>query len=378
LIIDKEPQFFYIPSPVKHFLKFCINRKIQPINLTQQNFRGKESTMKKIGIIVLALTALCMFTALNLRAEAPRVVIATGGIGGVYYYYGTQVAEILTKTGVASATAMQTAASVDNMLLIRDKTDPAKNIYFFATVLPDTAYYTVTGKHEKFAEKPVKADILWMMYPNYLHILTTDRSGITKLKDLQGKRVSTGAPGSGTEFTALNLLKAADVDPEKFRKWEKLGASESSEALANGTIDAYFWSGGLPTGSIVELVSTLNRKGMKLFIVPLPETDPGVAKFEKEFSGLVDSMIIRKSVYETASDTPTLAFWNMFVCPASTPEELAYKTTKAVFENLETLRAAVKPAKDTTLESTAKFIGKAAIPFHPGAVKFFKEKGLVK
>jgi TRAP transporter TAXI family solute receptor len=309
--------------------------------------------MKKIGMLFLALTALFVFAAPNLRAETQRIVIATGGIGGVYYYYGTQVAEILTKSGVASATAMQTAASVDNMLLIRDKTDPAKNLYFFATVLPDTAYYTVTGKHEKFAEKPVKANILWMMYPNYLHIVTTDRSGIMKLADLQGKRVSTGAPGSGTEFTALNLLKAADIDPEKFRKWEKLGASESSEALSNGTIDAYFWSGGLPTGSIVELASTLHRKGMNLYIVPLPETDPGVAKFEKEFSGLTDSLVIRKNIYDTASDTPTLAFWNMFVCPASTPEDLAYKTTKAVFENLATLRAAVKPAKDTSLESTA-------------------------
>jgi TRAP transporter TAXI family solute receptor len=334
--------------------------------------------MKKIGMFVLALTALFMLTAANLRAEVPRVVIATGGIGGVYYYYGTQVSEIITKSGVASATAMQTAASVDNMLLIRDKTDPAKNIYFFATVLPDTAYYTVKGKHEKFAQKPVKANILWMMYPNYLHIVTTEQSGIKNLADLRGKRVSTGAPGSGTEFTALNLLEAANVEPGKFRKWEKLGASESAEALSNGTIDAYFWSGGLPTGSIVELASTLNRKGMNLFIVPLPESDPGVAKFEKEFSGLVDPLVIKKSVYGTASDTPTLAFWNMFVCPASTPEDLAYKTTKAVFENLDTLRAAVKPARDTSLESTAKFIGKAAIPFHPGAVKFFKEKGLVK
>jgi uncharacterized protein len=349
---------------------------IQPIN--PLNFTAKESPMKRIGMLVLALMALSMFTAVNVRAEVPRVVIATGGIGGVYYYYGTQVSEILTKSGVASASAMQTAASVDNMLLIRDKTDAARNIYYIATVLPDTAYFTVTGKHEKFAEKPVKANILWMMYPNYLHIVTTDKSGITKLADLQGKRVSTGAPGSGTEFTALNLLKAATIDPEKFRKWEKLGASESNEALANGTIDAYYWSGGLPTGSIVELANTLNRKGMKLFIVPLPETDPGVAKFEKEFSGLTDSLAIPKNVYATASDTPTLAFWNMFVCPASLPDELAYKTTKEVFDNLETLRAAVKPAKDTTLESSAKFIGKAAIPFHPGAVKFFKEKGLVK
>jgi TRAP transporter TAXI family solute receptor len=334
--------------------------------------------MKKRGMIVLVCTALFLLTAANLRAEPPRVVIATGGIGGVYYYYGTQVAEILTKAGVASATAMQTAASVDNMLLIRDKTDPAKNLYYMATVLPDTAYFTVTGKHEKFAEKPVKADILWMMYPNYLHIVTTDKSGITKLSDLQGKRVSTGAPGSGTEFTALNLLKAANIDPEKFKKWEKLGAAESNDALANGTIDAYFWSGGLPTGSIVELANTLKRKGTALFLVPLPKTDPGVAKFEKEFSGLADSLAIPKSVYDTASDTMTLAFWNMFVCPASTPDELAYKATKALFENVETLRAAVKAAKDTTVQNSARFVGKAAIPFHPGAIKFYKDKGLVK
>ncbi len=331
--------------------------------------------MKKIVIMALALF---LITTVNLYAEGNRVVIATGGIGGVYYYYGTQISEILNKNNVAAATAIQTAASVDNMLLIRDKTDTAKGTYFFATVLPDTAYFTVSGKHEKFAEKPAKASIMWMMYPNYLHIVTTDKSGITKLTDLQDKRVSTGAPGSGTEFTALNLLKAARIDPNKFKKWEKLGAKESDEGLGNGTLDAYVWSGGLPTGSIVELSNTLKRKGLNLFLVPLPETDPGVAAFMKEFSGLADSLIIKKEVYGTASDTPTLAFWNMFVCPDSTPEDLAYKTVKAVFENVETLRSSVKPARDTTPESSAKFVGKTAIPFHPGAVKYFREKGLVK
>ncbi len=331
--------------------------------------------MKKIGLLALALM---LTTTVNAHAQTQRLVIATGGIGGVYYYYGTQVSEIVNKNGIAAATAMQTAASVDNMLLIRDKTDPAKNAYFIATVLPDTAYFTVTGKHEKFKEKPVKASILWMMYPNYLHIVTTDKSGVTKLADLQEKRVSTGAPGSGTEFTAINLIQAAKIDPAKFKKWEKLGAKESEEALANGTIDAFVWSGGLPTGSLVELANTLDRKGLKLTLVALPDTDPGVAAFKKEFSGLVDSLVISKDVYGTAADTPSLAFWNMFVCPENTPTELAYKTTKAVFENLDTLRASVKAARDTTPESTAKFIGKSAIPFHPGAIQFFKEKGLVK
>jgi uncharacterized protein len=331
--------------------------------------------MKRLAMLALGFI---LFTGVQAYAQKDNVVIATGGIGGVYYYYGTQVAEILNKTGVASATAMQTAASVDNMLLIRDKTNESRHTFFFGTILPDTAFVTVKGIHEKFAQKPAKADILWMMYPNYLQIITTDQTGITKLADLQGKRVSTGAPGSGTEFTALNLLKAAKIDPNKFQKWEKLGAKESDEALTNGTIDAYVWSGGLPTGSIVELANTLKRKGTSLFIVPLPATDPAVTDFQKEYPGLSDSMVIPKTVYETATDTPTLAFWNMFMCPASTPDDLAYKATKAVFENLDTLRSSVKAATDTTPESTAKFIGKTAIPFHPGAVKYFKEKGLVK
>jgi TRAP transporter TAXI family solute receptor len=335
----------------------------------------KEDGMKRIGLLALVLVLL---SAVNIYADAPKVVIATGGIGGVYYYYGTQVAEIMTKNNVATTTAIQTAASVDNMMLVRDKTDPAKATYFFATVLPDTAYFTFTGKHEKFAQNPAKAAILWMMYPNYLHIVTTDKSGIKKLSDLQGKRVSTGAPGSGTEFTALNLLEAAKIDTAKFKKWEKLGAKESDEALANGTLDAYVWSGGLPTGSIVELSNTLKRKGMKMVLVPLPASDPGVAAFMKAFPGLTDSMEIPKEVYGTEANTPTLAFWNMFVCPQTTPDDLAYKATKALFENVKTLHASVKAAKDTNPEATAKFVGKTAIPFHPGAVKFFKEKGLVK
>ncbi len=331
--------------------------------------------MKKIGLLVMVLT---LVLGVHAHAQNQKVVIATGGLGGVYYYYGTQISEIINKSGVAAATAMQTAASVDNMMLIRDKTDAAKNTFFFATALPDTVFFTTSGKHEKFADNPVKARLLWMMYPNFLHVVTTDKSSIATFADLKDKRVSTGAPGSGTEFTALNLLKAAGMDPAKFAKWEKLGAKESDEALSNGTIDAFFWSGGLPTGSIVELSNTLDRKGQKLVIVPLPENDPAVVNFDKEFSGLSDHLVIPKTVYGTAADTPTLAFWNMFVCPESTPEELAYKVTKAVFEHLSDLQAAVKPAKDTTAENTAKLIGKAAIPFHPGAIKYFKEKGMVK
>jgi hypothetical protein len=337
------------------------------------------------GRLTVKLQKLRLLVALGLalaggaaRAQGARVVIATGGIGGVYYYYGTQVSEILNKAGIASTTAIQTAASVDNMLLLRDKSQDAKKTWFCATVLPDTALEAVKGKLDKFQGKPAKATVLWIMYPNYLHLVTTGETGIQKLSDLAGKRVSTGAPGSGTEYTALNLLRAAGIDPGKFAKWEKLGAAESNDALANGTIEAYFWSGGVPTGSIVELSNTLSRKGTAIVIVPLPGSDPAVAKLEKDFPGISESLVIPKAVYGTAADAPTLAFPNMFVCPASMPDDLAYQITKAVFDHVDALRAAVKAAKDTTPESTAKFIPTSAIPFHPGAVRYFKEKGLAK
>jgi len=177
--------------------------------------------LKRLGLLAVVVVA---FAGTDARAESPRVVIATGGIGGVYYYYGTQISEIMNKNGVASATAIQTAASVDNMLLVRDKTNAARSTYFFATVLPDTAFVATKGKLDKFKQKPVEARLLWMMYPNYLHVVTTGQTGIAQLADLKGKRVSTGAPGSGTEFTSLNLLEAAGIKPSNFAKWEKLGA----------------------------------------------------------------------------------------------------------------------------------------------------------
>lgn len=328
-------------------------------------------TLRTLATLILALAAT------QTRAAEAKAVIATGGIGGVYYYYGTQVSEILNKGGIASATAIQTAASVDNMLLLRDKTAEKRATYFCATVLPDTALEAVKGNLDKFKGNPARATVLWMMYPNYLHVVTTATTGIKKLADLAGRRVSTGAPGSGTEFTALNLLRAAGIDPARFAKWEKLGAKESDEALTNGTVEAYFWSGGLPTGSIVELSNTLSRQGTQLVLVPLPESDPAVAQLRKAFPGIAESLVVPKATYGTQSDTPTLAFPNMFVCPASMPEDLAYRITRATFENLDALRASVKAAKDTTPEGSARFVAASGVPFHPGAIRYYKERGLL-
>ncbi|SFM43385.1 TAXI family TRAP transporter solute-binding subunit [Thermodesulforhabdus norvegica] len=335
-----------------------------------------KQAFRKLTILIFALTLVAGFS--QAEASKVRLVIGTGGLGGVYYYYGTTVAEIISKAGEFEATAMQTAASVDNLQLIQKRTDPEGNVYYLACVLPDSAYLAYTGQHEKFKDQPAKdVRILWTMYPNYLHIVTKEGSGIETVADLKGKRVSTGAPGSGTEVEAFMVLEAAGISTSDFAKHERLGASESAEALSAGTIDAYFWSGGLPTSSITELATTLKRKGSKIKLIGLPADGDIVKNIASKFPGVCEPATIAASVYGTSEDTPTLAFWNLFMGPASLPEEVAYKITKTVFEKLEELHSAVKPSKATTPENAVKFVG-GTIPYHPGSLKYFKEIGVLK
>lgn len=311
-------------------------------------------------------------------ASAQQVIIGTGGTGGVYFYYGTQVAQIISANTDLNATAIQTAASVDNNLLLRDKTNAKRGMYYCQLTLPDTALVAYNGTHEKFVGKPAPARLLFVMYPNVLQIVTTADSGITKLADLAGKRVSTGAPSSGTEYSTLNLLKAAGVKTDSFTKWARLGAGESADELSNGTLDAYFWSGGIPTGSVTELATTLERKGKKIALVSLDPQGDSVKAFEKEFPGLGSPITIPASVYGTAGDVASLGFWNQFSCPESMPADAAYAITKAVFDHGEELRTSIKAAKDTTVENNAQAIKTSAIPFHEGALRYFKEIGAIK
>jgi hypothetical protein len=304
------------------------------------------------------------------------VVIGTGGVGGVYFYYGQVVAGIINNYTDIEATSIQTAASIDNLLLIRDKTDLSKGIIYCATTLPDSAYLAYTGQHTKFKDNPAPIAILWVMYPNYLHIITTEKTGIKSIYDLKGKRVSTGAPGSGTEVNALGVLQLADIDPAKdFAKWERLGAEESAAALRDGTIDAYFWSGGLPTSSVVDLATALKQRGDRIYLISLPQEI--IDGYIKKFPGVAVPGVIPKDVYGTSEDAKTLAYWNMFVCHKDAPVDVVYKITKAVFEHLDILQRSVKPAKDTNLNTALLYIN-GTIPYHEGALKYYREVGILK
>lgn len=310
-------------------------------------------------------------------AQKPQVLIGTGGIGGVYFYYGTAVAEILNKAGVVQAQAMQSGGSIENLMLLRDRTDPARGVYYCGTVLPDAALMAYQGE-ERFQGRPAPLRILFTMYPNYFHVVTTEDSGIRVLQDLRGKRVSTEVAGGIIEYEARILMSAAipGFDPRThFGRWIRNRVSESAQMMAEGNLDALFWSGGLPTGSILELAAALNRRGKRLFLVPLPPQSTPVQVLMRRFPGVVDTGIIPKSVYNTRYDTPTLTFWNVFVCPASLPEEAAYAIVRTVFENLPALHTAVAPARDTTLENAVRSRG-GRVPYHEGAVRYFRERGV--
>ncbi len=307
--------------------------------------------------------------------QIKSIVIATGGVGGVFFYYGSTVAGIISNVTGIETTAVQSTASIDNLALIRDKTDLSKGIVYCATVMSDMAYLAYLGKHERFADKPAPIAILWAMYPNYMHIVTTADSGIKSVYDLKGKRVSTENPGSVTEYLALKILRAAGIDPDKDIIRERLSVGDSTKALQEGSIDAFFWSGGLPTASIVELAKTLSLKGKQIYVVSI---DPKILEsLKKEIPFIVDAVIPR-DVYGTPENASTFATWNVFVCHKDIPEEVAYRITKAVFENLNILHNAVKPAKDTNLNNALIYYSVLPVPYHPGALKYFKEVGSLK
>ena len=174
-----------------------------------------------------------------------RLSIATGGTGGVYYPYGGAIARAITPhlPGVAEATAEVTAASVDNLKLIRDRQSDIA--FSLAADTPDDA---VAGRGAFSRKGPVPARVLAVLYDNYTHLVATGSSGVARVADLAGKHVSMGAAGSGTELVATRMLRAAGLDPGRDLTPVSLGVSQSVDALRDGKIDAFFCSLRNPHG----------------------------------------------------------------------------------------------------------------------------------
>jgi TRAP transporter TAXI family solute receptor len=302
--------------------------------------------------------------AVTLLAASPALAqeqlsIATGGTGGVYYPIGGGLAEIInTHVEGYSATAEVTGASVENMGLI------ATGDVDFAIALADTVYqaYNGTGKFE--GQQIAATRAIGSLYANMVQIVTLEGSGITSIADLAGKRVSVGAPGSGTEVNAETLLAANGISFDDFDA-QRLNFNETADALKNGDIDAGFWSVGAPTSSILNLATTDS-------IVMIPLSADEVAKAHAA-EPVMASLSLPAGIYNGVADAvSTVGIPNVLVVSADLPEDLVYAVTKAMYENIAELQAVHPAAKETTVEFS---LAATPVPLHPGAIRYYEEIG---
>lgn len=317
----------------------------------------KNGLIKKSSQLLIGL-----LSVLALGVQAQNLSIATGGTGGVYYPMGGGLASVLSKyVPGMQATAEVTGGSVDNINLV------GSGKPYVGFTMADAAQdaYKAEGK---FANRKQDIRALVVLYPNRMHVGTVEASGIKTMADLKGKRVSTGSPGSATEVMALRLIEAAGLDKDKDMKRERLGAAESVNAIKDRKIDAFFWVGGLPTAAVTDLA---NSPGMKIKMV---DHDTYVDGMNKKFGNIYFKDTIPKSVYAgMESDNKIASVANILVVNANMSDKDAYNIVKTVFEKQPELIAV--HAEYRNIKVAAQKTAASVVPFHPGALKYFKEKG---
>jgi len=318
-----------------------------------------KNTGIKIVFLFIAVSCFLLLTAGPAPARTQFISIGTGGTGGIYYPYGGGVAEIWSKfvPGV-KAVAEVTGASVENVKLAH------KGETVVGEVMGDVAEagYKGTGKF-----KGKKHNILSMaiMYPNLLQIVTLKKSGITNIEQVKGRHISTGSPGSGTNFMAENVFKALGI-PLNSYKDSRLSFTESANALRDGTIDVGIWSVGPGTSSILDLATTHDIR----IISFTPEQTKKILAANQNYSAVELAGGVYRGVDQAV---PTIGVWNVMICQKSLDTDMVYKLVKALYEHQGYLLKIHPSASYTTPENAVKY---SPIPLHPGTIKYLKEKGI--
>ncbi|MCX7891683.1 MAG: TAXI family TRAP transporter solute-binding subunit [Burkholderiales bacterium] len=307
--------------------------------------------------------ALAAGVALAGPAAAQNISIGTGGTGGVYYPMGGGLANILSRyVSGMQATAEVTGGSVDNLKLLGSgKADVGFS-------MADAGWDAYKGQ-DKFTGAPVPVRTLAVLYPNRMHVVTVEGTGINTMADLKGKRVSTGSPGSATEVMAFRLIEAAGLDREKDLKRERLGVAESVNALKDKKIDAFFWVGGIPTAAVTDLAAT---PGVKIKLIDHAEFVDAMNK--KSGPLYVKDVIPAKSYAGQDAPNQIASVWNILVASEKMSDQTAYNIVKTLFEKKPELIAVHKEAQNIDF----KYQNNSAspVPYHPGAIRYFKEQGI--
>lgn len=315
----------------------------------------KKIRMVLVGVLVISLVSLVMACP----APVEKVTIYTGGTAGTYYPLGGAMAKIITDyaPGV-EGTAVTSGASVTNARLIAEK---EADIILLQNDIASYSYYGA----EMFEGSPVEnIRGIATLYPELIQIIAL--KGINTVDDLKGKKVGIGAPGSGTAAVALQILGAAGITRAN-TDLRDLDFKEVSSALKDKTIDAGFIVAGIPTAAVLD-VATVRE------VMPVAVPDELYEKIKSQYPFYVKALIPAGTYKGMDKDVQTVSVMAMLAVRADLSEDVIYEITKAIFEHTDILVATHKRAVDITLETA---LDGMSIPLHPGAEKYFKEKGLL-
>jgi hypothetical protein len=319
--------------------------------------------MKSVAKLAAGVAVALIASGAAVAQDKKNLSISTGGTGGVYYPLGGGLANLITKyLPQFAATAEVTGGSVDNLKLLGvGKSDLAMS-------MADAALDSLKGE-DKFKGNAIPVRTLAVLYPNRMHVVSTEAAGVKTMADLKGKRVSTGSPGSATEVMAFRLIEAAGLDREKDMRRERLGVAESVNALKDGKIQAFFWVGGLPTAAVTDLGAT---PGVKIRLVDHAEH---FAAMNKKYGDLYAPATIPARTYPGQEvENKNVNVWNIMVVHDKMPEEMAYQITKLMFEKREEWGQVHREALSLALASQSN--ANTPLPYHPGAIRYLKEKGV--
>jgi TRAP transporter TAXI family solute receptor len=319
----------------------------------------KTFTRRALGATLgLAMAA----TSVPAQAQSGDFInILTGGTSGVYYPLGVALSKIYTDKIKGSRPSVQaTKASVENLTLLQQGKGE------IAFTLGDSLALGWAGDEEAgFKGKQTKLRGMTAIYPNYIQVVASKESGIKTLADLKGKRLSVGAPKSGTELNARAVLQGAGLSYQDLAKVEYLPFNESVELMKNRQLDATLQSAGLGVASIRDLAASV-----EIVVVEIP-----AAVVDKVGAPYVKQTIPANTYTGQTQPVQTAAVVNYLVTHSDVKEETVYQMTKTIYESLPELAAAHAAARDIKLESA---LAGMPVPLHPGAERFFKEKGISK
>jgi uncharacterized protein len=318
--------------------------------------RAYGFTLASVFLVLAAWTV-------DAEAQPRRLSIGTADTGGVYYIYGGAIAKVISANiPNTTATAEVTPGAVDNVKMLQN------NSLDFGFTKSDIGAEAIKGVGPFASTGKVNVRAIAVLYPDIAHVVVT--AGINRLEDMKGKRISTSAPGSGHEMVAGKLLEAAGVDPLKDFRRDRVSLSESANAFKDRKIDGFFFATGLPAASMLDIGAT---PGLSYQIMDVQSYLPAIIK---RHGKIYSEAVIPKGTYpKQERDIGTIGVPVIFVTMDKMDEKLVYTITKNLFEHKADLVAIHKQASTLTLKEA---VSTDVVPFHPGAIKYYREQGAMK